>query len=105
HWYVWLRGNPIHEAIEVMSRHRGDGAPLVWVFFTERAPPKRQVHFVNNRAIAAMLGWQSRHMTFAMPGPSGEQQSLAVPLKGPNDQPVSIDIERDPDAALTTLRG
>src|SRR5262249_53208606 len=37
HWYVWLKGDPTYEAVEVMSRQRGTEAPQVWVFFTERA--------------------------------------------------------------------
>jgi hypothetical protein len=46
HWYIWLPGDPVYEAVEVMSRERGVGAsPLVWVFFTERVAPKRQVHY------------------------------------------------------------
>jgi len=43
------RGDPIYEAVEVMSNERGaDAPPLVVVFFTERAVPKRQVHYFND---------------------------------------------------------
>jgi hypothetical protein len=45
HWYVWLKGDATYEAVEVMSRQRGAEPPQVWVFFTERAAPKRQIHF------------------------------------------------------------
>ena len=27
HWYVWLRGDPTYEAVEIMSRDRGAGVP------------------------------------------------------------------------------
>jgi hypothetical protein len=104
HWYVWLTGDVTYEAVEVMSRGRAD-APQVWVFFTERAAPKRQHHFTNDRQLAAAFGWQFREMTFSTSGPAGESQSLAVSLRGPDDRPVSIDVERNPAASLSAERG
>src|SRR3979490_2238946 len=54
HWYVWLRGAPTYEAVEIMSRDRGPGVPpLVWVFFTERASPKQQINYINDQRTAA----------------------------------------------------
>jgi len=105
HWYVWLKGDATYEAVEVMSRQRGSGPPQVWVFFTERAPPKRQLHFTNDRTLAAAFGWQFRDMSFSAAGPAGEQQSLAVGLRGPDDRPVLIEVERNPAAALSAERG
>ncbi|MGZ5900554.1 MAG: hypothetical protein ACXWK3_12500 [Reyranella sp.] len=106
HWYVWLRGDTTYEAVEVMSRDRGTGMPpLVWVFFTERTPPKRQVHFINDQRVAASRGWQFRDIAFSMSGPPGGSQGLSVALRGLNDQPVSIDIERNAGAALSANGG
>src|ERR1700748_1496176 len=51
HWYVWLKGHSTYEAVEVMSRQHGAEPAQVWVFFTERAPPKRQLHFTNDRRL------------------------------------------------------
>jgi hypothetical protein len=57
HWYVWLVGDPVYEAVEVMASERGpERAPLVWVFFTERAVPKRQIHYYNDPQVAASVG-------------------------------------------------
>ena len=43
HWYIWLPGDPKYEAVEAMSNDLDAAMPsLVWVFFTERAAPKRQ---------------------------------------------------------------
>jgi hypothetical protein len=104
HWYVWLEGDATYEAVEVMSRGPAD-APQVWVFFTERAAPKRQHHFTNDRQLAKAFGWQLREMTFSTAGPASEAQSLTVGLRGPDDRPVSIAIERNPAAALSAERG
>jgi hypothetical protein len=106
HWYVWLRGDPTYEAVEIMSRDRGAGVPpLVWVFFTERAPPKQQVNYINDQRTAAAFGWQFRDIAFSTSGPPGESQSLSVALANSQGQPVSIEVERDPDAALSRERG
>jgi hypothetical protein len=104
HWYVWLKGDATYEAVEVMSRGHTD-APQIWVFFTERAAPKRQHHFTNDRQLAAAFGWQFRGMTFSTAGAAGESRSLAVSLRGPDDRSVSIDIERNPAAVLSAERG
>jgi hypothetical protein len=106
HWYVWLKGDATYEAVEVMSSDRGAGTPpLVWVFFTERAPPKRQVHFVNDRRLAAALGWQFRDIAFSMSGSPSESRGLSAALRDLNDRPVSIDIERDAGVTLSADRG
>jgi hypothetical protein len=106
HWYVWLRGDPTYEAVEIMSRDRGPGVPpLVWVFFTERASPKQQINYINDQRTAAALGWQFRDIAFSTSGPPGESQSLSVALANSQGQPISIEVERDPDAALSRERG
>lgn len=57
HWYIWLPGDPAYEAVEVMAAERGPGAvPLVWVFFTERDGPKRQIQYYNDPLAAAVAG-------------------------------------------------
>src|SRR6516162_3346133 len=53
HWYAWLPGDGVYEAVEVMATERGGQEPLVWVFFTERAPPKNQVNYYNDAAAVA----------------------------------------------------
>jgi hypothetical protein len=106
HWYVWLRGDSTYEAVEVMSRDRGQNAsPLVWVFFTERAPPKKQTSYVNDKRVAAAIGWEFRDIVFSRSGPSGESQSLSVSLRDLQDRPVSIEVDRDPAVPLSRDRG
>ena len=34
HWYIWLPGDPVFEAVEIMAAERGPNTnPLVWIFF------------------------------------------------------------------------
>ncbi|MGY4155602.1 hypothetical protein ACVINW_001444 [Bradyrhizobium sp. USDA 4461] len=106
HWYVWLRGDPTFEAVEVMSRGRGLNAPpLVWVFFTERAPPKRQTHYVNDKSIASVTGWEFRDIGFSTSGAQDEPLGLSVSLRDLQDRPVVIEIDRDPGVHLSHERG
>jgi hypothetical protein len=44
-------------------------------------------------------------MAFSTSGRPGEQQSLALTLRGPNDRPVSIAIARNSAADLSAERG
>lgn len=105
HWYVWLRGDATYEAVEVMTRHRGpDVPPFVWIFFTERAPPKRQVHYVNDRQMAATRRWQYRAIEVSTSGPVGEAQSLSATFTNSHDEPVAIAIERNPRLPLSSAR-
>jgi hypothetical protein len=105
HWYVWLRGDATYEAVEIMTRHRGPDVPLlVWVFFTERAPPKRQVHYINDRQIASTRRWQYRVIDVSTSGLVGESQSLSASFTNDHDQPVSIAIERNLRMALSSAR-
>lgn len=105
HWYVWLRGDSTYEAVEVMSRDRGQNtSPLVWVFFTERAPPKRQTNYVNDKRMAVAVGWEFRDIAFSMSGPPGESQTLSVSLRDLQERSVSIEVDRDPGVPLSRDR-
>ena len=105
HWYVWLRGDATYEAVEIMTRYWGpDVPPLVWIFFTERAPPKRQVHYISDQQMASTRRWQYRAIDVSTSGPIGESQSLAANFTNGHDQPVSIAIERNPRLALSAAR-
>ena len=69
HWYVWLPREPLYEAVEVMSlATSGSATPLVWAFFTERAPPKRQHHYTNSHDMAAKTGWTYAAIDYATTG-------------------------------------
>jgi hypothetical protein len=101
HWYMWLPGDPIYEAVEIMSRDRGEGTPpLVWVFFTERDGPKRQVHYFNDARVAAAAGGQFRHIAYAIAGAQGRPRSVSVELTDEQKRPVAINVQCAPDAQL-----
>ena len=79
HWYIWLPGDPLYEAVEVMSKQRGGGTPpLVWVFFTERSGPKRQTHYFNDAQVAAARGAYFREIAFTMTSVQDQPRGRAL---------------------------
>jgi hypothetical protein len=105
HWYIWLPGDPTYEAVEVMSADRGAAsAPLVWVFFTERAAPKRQVHYFNDARVAAARGGHFREITFATAGARDLPQSITASLTDVDGRPIVIKVQFDPEVKLN-VRG
>lgn len=107
HWYAWLPGDPVYEAVEVMASERGAQEPLVWVFFTERAPPKNQVNYYNDAAVAAASKAAGRvaHVAplhFAMTGRDGAPRGVTVGFDDAQSRSVSIEIGVDDGATLTT---
>jgi hypothetical protein len=106
HWYIWLPGDPVYEAVEVMAAERGPSdAPLVWVFFTEREGAKHQTHYLNDARIAAVLGGQTVDIAFKMTGAEGGSRGLSVAFKNNKGQSVAIDVEVNTDAPLRTEGG
>jgi len=103
HWYIWLPGDSVYEAVEVMAAERGpNAAPLVWVFFTERDGPKRQTHYFNDPKVAAATGAQARDIAFAMTGAEGEPRGVSVSLVDEVGRPIEIVARFGPDARLGT---
>lgn len=103
HWYLWLPGDPKYEAVEVMSSDRdATMPPLVWVFFTERAVPKRQVHYFNDARVATARGGNHREIAFAMTGAEGGPRGITVSLTDVDDRPVTIEVQFGPGVQLTT---
>jgi hypothetical protein len=107
HWYIWLRGDPVHEAVEVMAVERGPLPPLVWVFFTERAPPKRQVNYYNDAAaIAASVARGNRAffapIRFAMSGNNGGPRGVNAAFDDAEGRAIIINVGVDPSAELST---
>ena len=101
HWYFWLSRHPQFEAAEVMTAERPGRAPLIWVFFTERAGAKRQHHYVNDAPLAAALGWTFRDISFKMGGGAGEAKGLDVSLEDDAGRPVAITMDFDPGTQLS----
>jgi hypothetical protein len=103
HWYIWLPGDPKYEAVEVMSNDLDAAMPsLVWVFFTERAAPKRQVHYFNDARVATARGGNYREIAFAMTGAEGEPRGIMVSLNDVDGRAVAIEVEFGPEVQLTT---
>lgn len=99
HWFVWMPAHPTYESIEVMSNDAGAGeTPLVWVFLTERAGQKRQVHYISDKA-AAWAGTLVRPIAYRKQGGLAGQ-SVHVELLDKDNLPVELSVDVDPGAAM-----
>jgi hypothetical protein len=106
HWYVWLPRDPVYEAVEVMSADRpGASSPLVWAFFTERAAPKRQHHYVNDPALAAQTGRSYAAIDYAASGAAGGPLGLAARFADVAGQPVAIAVDFPAGVGLSPKGG
>lgn len=100
HWFVWLPKHPTYECIEVMSRETESGkTPAVWVFLTERAGQKRQVHYLNDKALA-WPGTIVRDITYQKQGGLGAQ-SVRVTLADKDNVPIDLAVNVDPSAPMS----
>lgn len=103
HWYVWLPGHAVYEAVEVMSTAALETAkPLVWVFFTERALPKRQHHYVNNAAVAAATGWTYAAIDYATIGGAEGPLGLSVRFSEADGKAVVIAVDFASNMSLSS---
>jgi hypothetical protein len=104
HWFIWLPGDSTYEAVEVMSSDRSDAEspPLVWVFFTERAPPKRQWHYFNDAQAAAARGARFSGFDFTIAGAVDQPRGVKLSLADSDGRSVEIEAQFGPDARLTT---
>ena len=97
HWFVWLPRHPVYESVEIMSREAPENPlQLVWVFFTERDGPKRQVHYLNNLDVVTRWGGSLyREIHYERSGTAGRSQGVTVRFHDQNNQPVDIAITGD----------
>ena len=107
HWYLWLPGDPVYEAVEVLVGERGSREPLLWVFLTERAPPKRQINYYNDQAAVAASKATGRNahfasIRFAISGSDGAPRGVAVSFDDERGRPIAIDVAMDATAKLST---
>jgi hypothetical protein len=108
HWYAWLPGDPVYEAVEVMATERSGQEPMVWVFFTERAPPKNQINYYNDEAAAKASRTRGRvssfvPMRFAMTGHDGAPRGVSVEFDDAQSRRIGIGIGVDDGAKLSTI--
>jgi hypothetical protein len=103
HWYIWLPGDPLYEAVEIMVAERGaEAEPLVWVFFTERNGPKHQVHYFNNARVAAARDGEYRGISFTMGGIDGGPRDVSIRFEDRDGRPVAIEVHFNPGTQLGT---
>ena len=101
HWFLWLPHHPIYELVEVASREpESDGRVVVWVWFTERAGAKRQIHYRNDAVLAAVIGGNYCPIGFQIAGDDGRPRGLEVRFDDIENRPVEIDVAFDPDQTL-----
>jgi hypothetical protein len=102
HWFLWLPHHPVYEAVEVASREPDRaGRVAVWVWFTERAGAKRQIHYRNDPQLATFVGGHYRLIDYRMSGDDGRPRGVQVRFDDVENMPVAIDVGLDPDQALT----
>lgn len=102
HWFLWLPHHPRYESVEIASREADrDGGAAVWVWFTERAGSKRQVHYRNDARLAAFVGGNYRPIAYQISGEDGRPRSVHVRFDDIENTPVEIEVRCDPDQTLT----
>jgi hypothetical protein len=102
HWFMWLPHHPVHESVEIASREPDrDGGAAVWVWFTERAGSKRQVHYRNDPRLARLVGGNHCPIAYHISGDGDRPRSVQVRFDDIDHMPVEIDVAFDPDQTLT----
>ena len=91
HWFAWLPTHPTYEAIEATITARPPQSPLVVVWLSERASPKHQVHYINDKELAK-LRWGGepyyREIESATAGEAGHPLGVRIRFSDKNNQPV-----------------
>jgi hypothetical protein len=102
HWFLWLPHHPVYESVEVASREpESDGRVAVWVWFTERAGAKHQIHYRNDPRLAAVVGGNYCAIGFQIAGDDGRPRGVQVRFDDIENRPVEIEVAFDPDQTLT----
>jgi hypothetical protein len=102
HWFLWLPHHPVYESVEAASREPDrDGRVAVWVWFTERAGSKHQIHYRNDPLLAAAVAGNTRPITYQISGDDGRPRGVQVRFDDIENMPVQIDVEFDPVQTLS----
>jgi hypothetical protein len=105
HWFLWLPLHPVYEAVEVASREPDrDGRVDVWVWFTERAGAKRQIHYRNSALLAGFVGGHDRPISYQISGDDGRPRGVQVRFDDIEDKPVEIEVRFEADQTLDRQR-
>ena len=78
-----------------------DGRVAVWVWFTERAGAKRQIHYRNDPRLADVIGGTFRPIDYQISGDDGRPRGVRVRFDDSENMPVDIDVRFDPDQTLS----
>jgi hypothetical protein len=101
HWFLWLPHHPAYESVEVASRAPDpDGRAAVWVWFTERAGSKHQIHYRNDPVLAAAIRGHHQPISYRITGDDGRPRGVEVRFDDIENKPVAIDMGFDPDQTL-----
>ena len=102
HWFLWLPHHPVYESVEVASREPDrDGRVAVWVWFTERAGSKHQIHYRNDPLFAAAVAGNYRPISYQTSGDDGRPRGVQVRFDDIENMPVQIDVGFDPGQTLS----
>lgn len=94
HWFWWLPHHPVYESIEVAARDPGaNGHRDLWVWLTERAGAKRQVHYRNNPELLAAPPSSYREFEFTVSGDPGGPRSMTLAFTDPDGVPISLSMD------------
>ena len=98
HWLAWIPDHPMYESIEVAVSARAARPALVWVWLTERAESKRQVHYFNDSALARLRGPAAHHreISYRVSGDAGGPLDLELRFKDLDDRDVELRVDVDP---------
>jgi hypothetical protein len=90
HWFLWTPKHSVYESIEAASKKSPSGQDVVWIWFTERAGNKRQVHYFNDPRTAMHFQGEVyyRALSYQTNGSSGEPLDLAIRFKDKDDADV-----------------
>lgn len=101
HWFLWLPLHPVYESVEVASREPDrDDRVDVWVWFTERAGPKRQTHYRNSALLAGFVGGHYRPISYQLSGDDGRPRGVQVRFDDIENLPVEIEVRFGADQKL-----
>jgi hypothetical protein len=101
HWFLWLPNHAVFESVEIASRETdSSGRAAVWVWFTERAGTKRQIHYRNDPQLARFVGGLYRQIDYKISGEAGRPRAVEVRFDDSEGKPVNLDVAFDPAQML-----
>jgi hypothetical protein len=101
HWFLWLPNHSIFESVEIASRETdGSGGAAVWVWFTERAGAKRQIHYRNDAQLARFVGGLYRQIDYKISGEAGRPRAVEVRFDDSEGKAVNLNVAFDPTQIL-----